>query len=227
MEYNTSMERLVMPEYGRNIQQMVDYALTIEDRRERTECAMAIAQTMCNLFPKLREDANYKQKVWDHIAMMAGFKLDVDAPYPLPERQEAVSTVTKHLEYPMQKIRNRQYGHVVEEYVKKAMETTDEGDRLALASMIAYYMKQTLLQDGKDHNIEDKVVCDLSDLSDGILDYDYADLQDALPTVGVVNPQRNTQQHRYNNQQRYQRNNHQNNNQRNRQRPYGTNKRRY
>ena len=225
MEYNTSMERLVMPEYGRHVQQMVDHLLTIEDREERTECANYIAQTMCSLFPKLREDANYKQKVWDHIAMMAGYRLDVDAPYPLPEKQEAVMKVESHLEYPMQKIRFRQYGHVVEECVRTAMATSDDYERLTLSAMIANYMKLVLLQAGTDINVEDKIVCDLSDMSDGLLHYDYAELQEALPAASGSNQPR--QQQKYNNQQRYQKNNRQNNNQRQRQRQYGGGKRRY
>ena len=87
MEYNTSREKLILPEYGRNIQEMVRHAMTIEDRDERTRCAATIVKTMLTLFPRLREDDNYKQKVWDHIAMMADYKLDVDSPYPLPQQQ--------------------------------------------------------------------------------------------------------------------------------------------
>ena len=101
MEYNTSKEKLIMPEYGRNIQSMVDYCLTIPDRTERTSCAATIVKVIINLFPKIKEDDNYKQKVWDHLALMSGFQLDVDAPYPLPRKQEASQPVATHIDYPM------------------------------------------------------------------------------------------------------------------------------
>jgi len=83
MKYNTTEKRLVLPEYGRNIQQMVDHCLTIEDREERNKCANAIINIMGNLFPHLRDVSDFKHILWDHLAIMADFKLDVDYPYEL------------------------------------------------------------------------------------------------------------------------------------------------
>ena len=86
------MKRLVLPEYGRNIQNMVDYCLTIEDRAERTDCAYSIVATMGNLFPQLRDLTEFKHLLWDHLAIMADFKLDIDYPYEIVKR-ESLNTI--------------------------------------------------------------------------------------------------------------------------------------
>ncbi|MEE0084956.1 MAG: DUF4290 domain-containing protein, partial [Paludibacteraceae bacterium] len=88
MPYNTQMPKLALPEYGRNIQNMVNYCLTIEDREERTNCAYSIIQTMGNLFPHLRDVNDFKHILWDHLAIMADFKLDIDYPYDIIKKEE-------------------------------------------------------------------------------------------------------------------------------------------
>ena len=157
-----------MPEYGRNIQSMVDYCLTIPDRTERTSCAATIVKVIINLFPKIKEDDNYKQKVWDHLALMSGFQLDVDAPYPLPRKQEASQPVATHIDYPMTKIRNRAYGSLVQRMIDKAVRTSNEFERLQIVAQTALYMKKQVLQNGKDSNAEDRVVADIEELSNGV-----------------------------------------------------------
>ena len=87
MIYNTKMKRLALPEYGRNIQNMVDYCLTIEDREERTNCAYSIIATMGNLFPQLRDLSEFKHLLWDHLAIMSDFKLDIDYPYEVVKKE--------------------------------------------------------------------------------------------------------------------------------------------
>ena len=84
MEYNTQKKKLLLPEYGRNIQKMVDYLLTIEDREERTRAAKTVIDVMGNLYPHLRDVPDFRHKLWDHLAIMSEFKLDIDTPYPLP-----------------------------------------------------------------------------------------------------------------------------------------------
>lgn len=83
MEYNTQKKKLLLPEYGRNIQKMVDYLLTIEDREERTRAAKTVIDVMGNLYPHLRDVPDFRHKLWDHLAIMSEFKLDIDTPYPL------------------------------------------------------------------------------------------------------------------------------------------------
>jgi len=83
MDYPTLHGKLIMPEYGRNIQQMIKHAMSIEDREERTKCANSIIVTMGNLFPYLRDVNDFKHKLWDHIAIMSDFQLDIDYPYEI------------------------------------------------------------------------------------------------------------------------------------------------
>ena len=91
LQYNSQLKKLVLPEYGRNVQQMVDYCLSIPDRQERTRCAYAIIDIMGNLFPHLRDIDDFKHKLWDHLAIMSDFKLDIDYPYPVVKRENLVT----------------------------------------------------------------------------------------------------------------------------------------
>ena len=88
MEYNTQMNKLILPEYGRNIQNMVDYCMTIQDREERTNCAYAIGNTRGNLFPQLRDINDFKHILWDHLAIMSRFQLDIDYPYEVIKEEK-------------------------------------------------------------------------------------------------------------------------------------------
>ena len=96
MQYNTQQKRMPLPEYGRSIQNMVDHALTIEDRSERQRCANTIINIMGNMFPHLRDIPDFKHKLWDHLAIMADFKLDIDYPYD-PQRQPDNQTGNRSL----------------------------------------------------------------------------------------------------------------------------------
>lgn len=183
-----------MPEYGRNIQEMVRHALTIEDRDERSRCAATIAKTMLTLFPKLKEDDNYMQKVWDHIAMMADYRLDVDSPYPLPTKQEAATHPTEHVPYPMKKIRLRAYGSIVQDMLNAAVRADTEEERLQIAAMTAVYMKKLIIQNGKETNAEDKVCADMCDMTEGQLQYDFAEMMDYLPQATGEQPQQSRRQ---------------------------------
>ena len=87
MQYTSELKRLVLPEYGRNVQQMVDHCMTIEDKAERTRCANTIINIMGNLFPHLRDIEDFKHKLWDHLAIMSDFKLDIDYPYEIVKKE--------------------------------------------------------------------------------------------------------------------------------------------
>ncbi|HNZ72802.1 MAG TPA: DUF4290 domain-containing protein, partial [Prolixibacteraceae bacterium] len=87
MEYNTSLKKLILPEYGRNIQNMVDFIMAIEDRQQRNMAAQSIVDVMGNLYPYLRDIPDFKHKLWDHLAIMSDFQLDIDYPYDLPTRE--------------------------------------------------------------------------------------------------------------------------------------------
>ena len=101
-----------MPEYGRAVQKMVDHAITIEDRAERQRCANTIIAVMGNMYPQLRDMPDFKHKLWDHLAVMADFKLDIDYPYEVIKPEE-FHVAPQHLSYRSSEIRNRHYGRIV------------------------------------------------------------------------------------------------------------------
>jgi len=118
MEYSTLQGKLIMPEYGRNIQQMVAHALTIEDREERTRCVKSIINIMGNLFPYLRDVNDFKHKLWDHVAIMSDFKLDIDFPYEIVQA-ENLYTRPESIAYKNSRIRYQHYGRTLEEMIEK------------------------------------------------------------------------------------------------------------
>ncbi len=120
-DYNTARKKLILPEYGRNIQKMVDHILTIEDREERNKAARTIIGIMGNLNPHLRDINDFKHKLWDHLAIIADFKLDIDAPYELPT-QELLEERPKKIDYNQKSIRFKHYGHSIALMIEKAVE---------------------------------------------------------------------------------------------------------
>ena len=121
MKYNTEEKKLVMPEYGRNIQNMVDYCITIQDREERKRCANTIINIMGNMFPHLRDVNDFKHILWDHLAIMADFKLDIDYPYEIVKKEDLYSRPPR-IPYNNSRIRYRHYGKTLEKMIQKATE---------------------------------------------------------------------------------------------------------
>ena len=139
MDYNTQKKKLLLPEYGRNIQKMVDHILTIQDRDERTRAAKTIIDVMGNLYPHLRDVPDFRHKLWDHLAIMSGFKLDIETPYQ-----------TNHIKY-------RHYGKLVEKLIEKIKETEDPEQKRALIVLTANHMKKSFLTWNKD-SVEDEQI---------------------------------------------------------------------
>lgn len=169
MEYTTLQGKLIMPEYGRNIQQMVDYAVTIEDREERTRCVHTIIHTMGNLFPYLRDVNDFKHKLWDHVAIMSDFKLDIDYPYEIV-KPENLHTRPDHLAYKNSKIRYMHYGRTLEEMIEKVGEYPEGEERNELIRLIANQMKKCFLTWNKEGVDDRKIYDDLRELSKGKID---------------------------------------------------------
>lgn len=138
MEYNTQQKKLPLPEYGRSVQNMVDHALTIEDRAERQHCANTIVNIMGGMFPHLRDVPDFKHKLWDHLAIMADFKLDIDYPYEIVKKED-LEVKPEMLSYPNNKIRYRHYGRILESMIKKTLDYP-EGEE-----------KQQLIEIGRAH----------------------------------------------------------------------------
>ncbi len=108
-DYNTSRNRLKLPEYGRNIQKMVEYLMTIEDRDERNKMAHAVISVMGNMNPHLRDISDFKHKLWDHLSIMSDFQLDIDSPYKKPE-PKVFNEKPRRVEYKLNEIRYKHYG---------------------------------------------------------------------------------------------------------------------
>ena len=171
VEYNSDRSQLALPEYGRNIQQMVNHCLTIEDREERTRCAYSIVQVMGNIVPQLRDEEDSKHILWDHLAIMSDFKLDIDYPYEIIN-QENLKVKPEPIAYGEENVRYRHYGKIMVDMIKQAC-TYEEGDeRDELIMLIANHMKKVLLSISKDGVEDARVFNDLSEISGGKIDID-------------------------------------------------------
>src|SRR3989344_2630863 len=141
MDYNTQLPRMIIPEYGRNIQNMINHCVTIEDREERNRCAKAIIQVMGQLNPHLRDIADFTHKLWDHLFIISDFKLDVDSPYPLPS-PEKLDTKPELVAYPHGKIKYKHYGKIIEDIIVKAKAYPEGPEKEELKRTIANSMKK-------------------------------------------------------------------------------------
>lgn len=171
LTYNTHRPRLVLPEYGRAIQRMVDHCITIPDREERTQCAYSIINTMARIQPKVKEQEDWKQILWDHLAYMSGFKLDIDYPVEV-SAPDKYSSRPEKVPYPRRHIRYRHYGKDVELIIAKAMEMPEGPERDELVNLVANHMKKLLLAVNKDSVDDAKIFKDLAEYSHGMLRID-------------------------------------------------------
>jgi hypothetical protein len=168
MHYNTQLPRLIIPEYGRNIQRMVEYCCSLGNRDERNRCARTIIQVMGQLNPHLRDVPDFTHKLWDHLFIISDFKLDVDSPYPKPAR-ENFDTKPEQVSYPTGKIKYRHYGKIIEEIIGKAKEFKEGDEKDYLKRIIATQLKKAYLTWNKDSVQDDVIFQHLSDLSGGAL----------------------------------------------------------
>lgn len=157
-----------MPEYGRSIQNMVNHALTIENRAERQRCANTIINIMGNMFPHLRDVPDFKHKLWDHLAIMSDFKLDIDYPYEII-RKDNLNTKPEAIPYPNTKIRYRHYGRTLEVLIKKAVEFPEGDEKRNLVALICNHMKKDFMTWNKDTVDDRKIAEDLETYSNGQL----------------------------------------------------------
>jgi hypothetical protein len=173
MEYNTQLPHLQIPEYGRNIQVMIEHCVTIEDRDERNKCAKAIIQIMGQLNPHLRDIADYTHKLWDHLFLISKFKLDVDSPYPRPT-PETFTTKPKNVPYPASKIRYKHYGKTIERIIDVA-KTYDEGpEKKELTRLIANHLKKSYVNWNKDSVTDDVIFKQFKEMTNNELVIDEA-----------------------------------------------------
>jgi len=176
MEYNTSRKRMALPEYGRNIQRMVDYVVTIEDKEKRNRLAHALIGIMGNMNPHLRDISDFKHKLWDHLAIISDFKLDIDSPYPPPSK-EVLEQKPEPVPYSNAEIRYQHYGKTLELLVDEAINMPEGEERDALILLTANHMKKSYLQWNKDAVTDDLIFKDLKQLSGGKIDLTGSDIQ--------------------------------------------------
>ncbi|WP_334126659.1 DUF4290 domain-containing protein [Empedobacter brevis] len=212
MEYNTLRTQLIIPEYGRHIQEMVNHCKTITDETERNGFAEIIIEVMGELNPHLRDVPDFQHKLWDQLFIMAEFDLDVKSPYPIPTQKDTVNSKPNKVDYPQSIYKYRYYGNNIRKMIDVAV-TWEEGEkREGLYFAIANHMKKCYLLWNKD-TVDDQVIFNhLYELSDGKIDLRKVDDQ-------LVSPERlnNNNTHSSNNQNNrsHQNNrNHQNNNNR-------------
>ena len=168
MEYNTSRERLIIPEYGRAIQQMVAFTVNIEDREERSRAAKTIVHAMAILNPQLKDMTDYKHKLWDHLFIISGFRLDCDSPYPMPDK-DLTHVKPKPLAYPQKNIKLRHYGSIVESMIREAKNMDEGEEKEKVVESIANFMKMSYLNWNRD-TVSDELIKDqLKELSGGLL----------------------------------------------------------
>ena len=192
MEYNTQRKKMELPEYGRSVQNMVDHALTIEDREERQRCANTIINIMGGMFPHLRDVPDFKHKLWDHLAIMADFKLDIDYPFDIVKKEDLV-VKPEQLEYPNGVLRYRHYGRFLEGMIKKAVEVENEAEKKQLINLLAIQMKKDLNNWNKEGIEDQKIVDDLREYSNGAIDLKVEDLR-----LGESRGNNNSQQRKQN-----------------------------
>jgi Domain of unknown function (DUF4290) len=170
MEYNTTRNYLSMREYGRHIQKMVEYVLTIEDKEKRNLQAKAVIELMGFLNPHLRNVEDFRHMLWDHLFFISDFKLDVDSPYPIPQK-ETYKGKPDPLPYPKRKPRYSHLGKNLELVIDKAMSEEDAEKKAGFAHAIAYYMKLAYSNWHKELVHDDSIRSELDNITGGELEF--------------------------------------------------------
>ncbi|MCF0173525.1 MAG: DUF4290 domain-containing protein [Bacteroidales bacterium] len=169
MDYNTNREQLVLPEYGRHVQKMIEAVKGIEDKEQRNKQITAVVNVMALLNPSLKEFPDYKRKLWDHVYMIAGYDLDVDSPYPAPEKPAAVDGPNP---IPINKtqIKATCYGRNIENMIDLVAGIEDETVKNTMIRNLARYMRQQYLIWNKDSVADITILKDMQMLSQGRLE---------------------------------------------------------
>ncbi|TBO43463.1 DUF4290 domain-containing protein [Pedobacter kyonggii] len=209
-DYNTTRSHLILSEYGRNVQNMVKYICELPTIEERNKYAQAVIDLMGFLQPHLRDVADFKHKLWDHLHIISGYQIDVDSPYPKPLIENAYIK-PEPLAYPQQRITYKHYGKTVENLIEKAMREENAEIKKAMVQSIANFMKMAYVTWNKDNVSDDTIIKDLKYLSGGLLSLDEG-VNLAKVEFRAQNPRQNN-----NNNNNRGRSNNNNNNGKNRQ----------
>ncbi len=170
-DYNSTRNKLILSEYGRNVQNMVKYIVALPTREERNRYAQVVIDLMGFLNPHLRDVADFKHKLWDHLHIISDYQIDVDSPYPKPT-PEAVHMKPKPLRYPHQRIKYKHYGKTIELMIEKAKAIEEPERRKHMIQSIANFMKMAYVQWNKDSVTDETILADLAAMSGGELKID-------------------------------------------------------
>ena len=185
-DYNTQRKRMSLPEYGRNVQKMVDHIKTIEDREERNRAARTIIQIMGNLNPHLRDEGDFKHKLWDHLALIADFELDIDPPYP-PLEPTSLNEKPNQIPYRQEDIRYLHYGRIIEMMIDAASKMKDGEEKEYLTTLIVNQMKKAYVTWNRNQVADEVIIGDMIMLSGGKLKMTEGvkilEIKDLLPQV--------------------------------------------
>jgi hypothetical protein len=170
-DYNSTRNKLILSEYGRNVQNMVKYIVALPTKEERNRYAQVVIDLMGFLNPHLRDVADFKHKLWDHLHIISDYQIDVDSPYPKPT-PEAVHMKPKPLRYPHQRIKYKHYGKTIELMMEKAKAIEEPERRKHMIQSIANFMKMAYVQWNKDSVTDESILADLAAMSGGELKVD-------------------------------------------------------
>ena len=169
LEYNSQRSHLIIPEYGRHLQKLIDQATAIEDREERNKAAKYIISVMGSLNPHLRDVLDFQHKLWDQLFIMSDFRLDVDSPYPIPSK-DILTQKPDRLKYPQNFPKYRFYGNNIKYMIDVANSWEESELKNALVLVIANHMKKSYLSWNKDTVTDEIIFQHLFELSDGKID---------------------------------------------------------
>jgi len=173
LDYNTGRDKLVLPEYGREIQKMVDYARELPTKGERLRCAKTIVRMMLTKVPHIQGNAGYEQTLWDHLYLMADGRLDIDWPADVSGASK-IQTRPAAIPLPKRRIRLRHYGKFVDDMLQKLKAMPEGKERSELVRRVALQMKRDLLTWGHGSAADEKVAADMAMLTDGAVQLDLA-----------------------------------------------------
>src|SRR3984885_4335703 len=167
-DYNSTRNKLILSEYGRNVQNMVKYIVALPTKEERNRYAQVVIDLMGFLNPHLRDVADFKHKLWDHLHIISDFQIDVDSPYPKPS-PDAIHHKPEPLRYPHQRIKYKHYGKTIELMIEKAKSIDDPDRKRHMVQAVANFMKMAYVQWNKDSVTDESILSDLDNLSGGQL----------------------------------------------------------
>lgn len=184
--YNTDKEPVRLPEFGRTMQSLVEYCVSIEDKDERNACAYAIVDVMANLFPELKDDNDDLSKIWDQMQIMSDFKLDVDFPCSVITAEQ-INPKPERIPYTSEHIALRHYGKYIEKMIPVIADMDDSPERDEYINMIANHMKKTMLVNNKEGVNDARILRDLEFFSGGKISldpekYQLYEFREAVPT---------------------------------------------